>query len=186
MRHLCRKRLLHFRAKNDRLLTATATGASPYTESYSYDAVGNITAFNGAAYSYSSAQPHAVVSISGGQSFSYDDNGNMLTRNDGTGSYTQAWDVENRLTVVTKTQTLEVTTFAYDADGSRVKTVKPDGSVTYTPFPHYEETIAGANTTTRVTYMLGGQTGKRSGDSHFFPEVVAVILSFSSDCHLWD
>jgi len=84
----------------NRLLTATASGTSPYTENYSYDATGNITAFNGAAYTYSSAQPHAVVTVSGGQSFSYDDNGNMLTRNDGTGSYTQAWDVENRLAQV--------------------------------------------------------------------------------------
>ncbi|MFQ5398368.1 MAG: hypothetical protein ACE5E7_02095, partial [Anaerolineae bacterium] len=41
----------------NRLLAATATGASPYTESYSYDVIGNITAFNGAAYSYSGSQP---------------------------------------------------------------------------------------------------------------------------------
>ncbi|MFQ5645075.1 MAG: LamG-like jellyroll fold domain-containing protein, partial [Thiogranum sp.] len=37
-----------------------------------------------------------------------------------------------------------VTSFAYDAGGIRVKTVKPDGTVTYTPFPNYEETISGA------------------------------------------
>ena len=32
-----------------------------------------------------------------------------------------------------------------------------DGRVTYTPFPNYEETVAGANTTTRATYSLAGQ-----------------------------
>ncbi len=29
--------------------------------------------------------------------------------------------------------------FYYDPDGNRVKTVRPDGSVVYTPFPNYEE-----------------------------------------------
>jgi RHS repeat-associated protein len=34
-----------------------------------------------------------------------------------------------------------VTRFSYDADGQRVKTVRPDGTTIYTPFPNYEEAI---------------------------------------------
>ncbi|MFQ5401024.1 MAG: hypothetical protein ACE5E7_15675 [Anaerolineae bacterium] len=58
--------------------------------------------------------------VSSGQSFSYDANGNMTTRNDGTGSYTQVWDVENRLVQVTDKAGGGVTTFTYDAGGNRV------------------------------------------------------------------
>jgi len=50
-----------------------------------------------------------------------------------------------------------VTSFAYDAGGQRVKATRPDGTTIYTPFPNYEETVAGANTTTRATYSLAGQ-----------------------------
>ena len=46
----------------------------------------------------------------------------------------------------------------YDADGQRVMTVQPDGTILYTPFPDYEVTDppAGADTV-RTTYRLGGQ-----------------------------
>ena len=47
---------------------------------------------------------------------------------------------------------------AYDADGQRVMTTQPDGTIIYTPFPDYELTDppAGADTV-RTTYRLGGQ-----------------------------
>ena len=46
-------------------------------------------------------------------------NGNMSYRSDATGSYSQTFDVENRLVTVTDTQTLSVTRFVYDGDGTR-------------------------------------------------------------------
>ncbi|MFQ5401282.1 MAG: RHS repeat domain-containing protein [Anaerolineae bacterium] len=130
---------IHFWWGSGRSVSATL-----WESSYQYDPAGNITSIATLANGESDAK-----------SFSYDANGNMTTRNDRTGSYSQTWDVENRLVQVTDNGG-GVTTFTYDASGNRVKTVKPDGRITYTPFPHYEETIAGA-TTTRVTYMLGGQ-----------------------------
>jgi hypothetical protein len=71
------------------------TGASgPYTESYIYDQIGNITSKNGSAYTYgqNGAGPHAVTQV-GAHAYTYDNNGNMLT-GDGRSI---AWDLENRL-----------------------------------------------------------------------------------------
>ncbi|MBK8129042.1 MAG: hypothetical protein IPK53_08905 [bacterium] len=108
-------------------------------------------------YDYGS-QPHAVTAVSGGQSFGYDANGNMISRTDLTDAYTQVFDVENRLTSVTKTG-VGTTTFAYDANGQRVKTVQPDGRILYTPFPTYEEEVwPVAATTPIVTLTANWQT----------------------------
>jgi RHS repeat-associated protein len=49
------------------------------------------------------------------------------------------------------------TTFAYDADGGRVKTVKASGATVYTPFPDYEEELNGPAVIRRSTYRLAGQ-----------------------------
>jgi RHS repeat-associated protein len=82
----------------------------------------------------------------------------MLSRNDSTGSYSQVFDVENRLTSVTKTG-VGTTTFSYDASGQRVKMQKPDGAIIYMPFPTYEAEVSEAEGTTiiRSTYSLAGQ-----------------------------
>ncbi|HIE55670.1 MAG TPA: hypothetical protein EYP90_10895, partial [Chromatiaceae bacterium] len=66
-------------------------------------------------------------------------NDNMKKRSNKFDSFIQTWDAENRLTGVTETGSGETTAFLYDPDGNRVKTVNPDGSVIYTPFPDYEE-----------------------------------------------
>jgi RHS repeat-associated protein len=82
----------------NRLLSAAATGAingQNYTETYTYDAIGNITSKNGIAYVYSQSgytNPHAVTSI-GSTNYTYDDNGNLLTD----GNLTNIWDYNNRL-----------------------------------------------------------------------------------------
>ena len=52
----------------------------------------------------------------------------------------QTFDVQNRLVSVTR-MGAGVTTFTYDAAGIRVKTELPNGSIIYTPFPHYEEEL---------------------------------------------
>ena len=58
----------------------------------------------------------------------------MTTRVEMSGSqritYTQAWNVENQLSVVTNTVNSAVTRFAYDADGKRVVQTLPNGSRT--------------------------------------------------------
>ncbi|MCA9933750.1 MAG: hypothetical protein KC415_07500, partial [Anaerolineales bacterium] len=147
----------------NRLVAAEATGGIanydhtddlPATyNGYHYDRLGNLTDYGGGnTYDYTTwnsscstplpdqALPHAVKQI-GDQFFCYDANGNMTTRSEETDSYLHIFDVENRLTTVTNTVTGDVTQFTYDAAGQRVKTMNPDDSVIYTPFPNYEEEV---------------------------------------------
>jgi RHS repeat-associated protein len=143
----------------NRLLTASATGGvANYSQTYAYNQIGNLTNFAGTAYAYNdAAHKQAVTHLAGVQKFWYDANGNMTTRIDGSTTYTQAFDVENRLTSVTPSGG-SATTFAYDANGIRTKTVQPGGITTYFPFPGYEETVNGANTIKRSSYSFAGQT----------------------------
>ncbi|MCB9431186.1 MAG: RHS repeat-associated core domain-containing protein [Ardenticatenaceae bacterium] len=151
-----------------RLKSAVATGgAADYAKvTYTYSEIGNILTFEGNSYNYKDVgwntnctapgqtMPHAVRKI-GSQYFCYDANGNMTKRFDGTTTYEQNFDVENRLaSVVVGSST---TTFAYDASGQRVKTVEPAGKTTYFPFPNYEETVVGSSTIKRSSYALAGQ-----------------------------
>ncbi|MBI3244284.1 MAG: hypothetical protein HYZ49_18550 [Chloroflexi bacterium] len=99
-------------------------------------------------------RPHAVTGLSTGESYSYDANGNMTTRVEGGSTYTQTFDVENRLaSVVVGTQT---TTFVYDADGALVKKVKPDGTSTLYLGSYEVELSAGGTVTKKTTYYPAG------------------------------
>jgi RHS repeat-associated protein len=119
----------------DRLIAAAVTGAitGTYNETYAFNQIGNITNTNRLGNYVYGAKPHAVTNA-GSNQYTYDTNGNMLTRIEGSGSqritYTQQWDAENRLVVVTNTKTLSVTRFVYDGDGNRVLQVRSDGSQT--------------------------------------------------------
>jgi RHS repeat-associated protein len=123
-------------------LTATAVSGTPgglgyYDRDYAYDEVGNITHKDGMGdYFYDDPDHiHAVTRIGSDQRYWYDDNGNMTTRVVLSGTeritYTQAFNAENKLAVVTNTVAGEITTFVYDGNGVRVKKIDPDGSVTY-------------------------------------------------------
>ncbi len=107
-----------------------------------------------------------MVDISGDgmtATFAYDNgvagNGNMTSRTGHTGSYIQEFDVENRLTKVTRGSA--VTDFYYDADGNRILTIYGSGASqvkVYTPFPEFEESVpASGATTQRRSYYLAGQ-----------------------------
>ncbi len=117
----------------NRLTSAStnAVGNGQYSESYSYNPIGNLTSKSDlGSYSYppsgaNSVRPHAVTSV-GGYSYSYDANGNMLTRTEWSGSHTQGWDVENHLT--SDSNGANSVTFTYDGDSKRVK--KVDNGVT--------------------------------------------------------
>ncbi len=63
---------------------------------------------------------------------------NILTRDSDNGTYTQAWDVENRLITVANPSLAGATAFSYDANGLRTKTEQPNGVIKYTPFPGFE------------------------------------------------
>jgi RHS repeat-associated protein len=46
-------------------------------------------------------------------------------------TYQQKWDIDNRLVVVTNTTSSQVTQYFYDADGTRVKRISPQGTTIY-------------------------------------------------------
>jgi RHS repeat-associated protein len=124
----------------DRILTASG----PFSESYTYNNIGNIISKNGITYAYGS-KPHAVTSV-GSTNYDYDYNGNM-TEGDGR---TIVWDVENRPVSITKAGV--TTTFVYDGDGNRVKQTVGDVITTYVN-KFYEKT--GTEITTN--YYLGSK-----------------------------
>jgi len=80
-------------------------------------------------------QPFAVLSTTAGFRAAYDPNGNMILRVEVSGTqritYTQEYNAENRLAVVTNTVTGQVTRFGYDGDGNRVLRTGPEGTTVY-------------------------------------------------------
>jgi RHS repeat-associated protein len=120
------------------------TASGPYSESYSYNEIGNITSKNGVSYTYGT-KPHAVTQV-GTTAYTYDANGNM---NVGTA---RTWDAENRLTSITKDGV--TTTFVYDGDGTRVKKTVGTVSTVY-PNQYYEKNLSTSAVT--VYYYLGSK-----------------------------
>jgi RHS repeat-associated protein len=102
-------------------LTSAATnaaGVGQYSHTYAYNAIGNITSYDGNAYTYG-AKPHAVTAAFG-NAYGYDAVGNQTTRTISGVAYTQTFDYDNRLIEVKQGAT-SLATFLYDADGNRVK-----------------------------------------------------------------
>jgi YD repeat-containing protein len=94
----------------------------------------------------------------------YDANGNMTRRVELSGTqrmtYTQAWDIENRLSVVTNTVTGLVTRFTYDGDGQRVKKTEGATSTVYVGAIYEKNVTTGVTTTyyyaaARVPFSFG-------------------------------
>jgi hypothetical protein len=86
----------------NRLIGATTTQSAggDYAQTYTYSAIGNITAKSDAgSYTYAGdqgsnyANPHAASSING-STYTYDRNGNLTAA----GTRVNSWDYQNRLT----------------------------------------------------------------------------------------
>jgi RHS repeat-associated protein/uncharacterized repeat protein (TIGR01451 family) len=109
-----------------------------------------------ATYTYGdSAHKHAVTLLTSGETYTYDANGNMTQRVEGGLTYTQTYDVENRLASVTVSG--QTTQFIYDGDGNLVKKLKPDGSRTIYVAGVYEvDKNSGGTVTRSVTYYPAG------------------------------
>lgn len=100
----------------DRLTQITNRDSADFSQSFTYDAAGNVT-FNSAVGSYTypaptGLRPHAVTQA-GSQTYSYDIRGNMISG----GGRTVTYDGLDRPVTVTRGGV--VTTFYYGPDGTR-------------------------------------------------------------------
>ncbi len=134
----------------NRLLRASTTGAvsgGNYLQTYSYNAIGNITNKSDIGnYTYSGANfanPHAATAINGTNQ-TYDNNGNLT--NDGT--WTHSWSYDNRL--IQSTRGTTTVRYGYDTDGNRVF-ISMNGLATTTTVNKYYE-VNGA-TSTKYVYL---------------------------------
>src|SRR5262249_33163458 len=121
----------------DRLVQATDTGNAGLSQSFAYDAIGNLTS-NSAVGSHvypapGQPRPHAVARA-GATTYGYDADGNMVTA----GGATLAYDGENRLVQD------GTTSFVYGPDGARLK--KISGSTTTLYIGDDWEVSGGVNT----------------------------------------
>jgi RHS repeat-associated protein len=134
----------------DRLLTAQGAGTDPYTQSYQYDRIGNITyKLDVGSYSYLyNNKPHAVRTA-GNISLQYDLNGNMTQRAEGGVTLDLIYNYDNKPDLIKKNG-VDYVQFTYDGNGQRVKKVSPTQTVLY--FGELYEKRAGAG----VLYLFTG------------------------------
>ncbi|MCL5283446.1 MAG: hypothetical protein M1330_01855 [Armatimonadetes bacterium] len=102
-----------------RLTEETRTGASPYTESFSYDPAGNRTSMtlNGNPINYTYDNDDELLSA-GNNTYTYNANGDQITRDlNGVTSNLSYNDDDQLVSITTGSNT---TSFAYDAIGRRV------------------------------------------------------------------
>ncbi|MBC7250776.1 MAG: PKD domain-containing protein, partial [Anaerolineae bacterium] len=125
----------------DRLVRAytTGSGEGSYDRSYAYDQIGNMTRKGDLTLAYEDAAHVHAVTSAGENSYTYDANGNMVLRVENGMTYTQEFDLENRLVKVISGT--EETGFVYDGDGVRVKRINPDGTINVYLGDYYEELL---------------------------------------------
>lgn len=148
----------------DRLTRGWTTGSATavYDESYTYNAIGNLTAKGPtrglATYTFpasgaGSVRPHAVTSV-GAASYGYDANGNMSNR----AGKTLTWTANNMLASMTGPDNVQES-YTYDAEGERVTRQRlvplPSGVTTVYAGGVWEEDAPGG--TTRSVYRFAGR-----------------------------
>ena len=121
-------------------------------------------AYTNYTYAENDAGPHAVTSLSNGDSFTYDANGNMTVRVEDGSTYTQVFNAENRLASVEVGG--ETTSFEYDGAGRLVKETRPDGTSTIYVAGIYEVELDAAQAITKETsyYAVPGARVMRVDD----------------------
>ncbi|MCA9950619.1 MAG: peptidoglycan DD-metalloendopeptidase family protein [Anaerolineales bacterium] len=163
----------------NRLTSAStdAAGTGQYSHTYDYDSIGNITDFDGSAYTYDAAQPHAVTAAHGNQ-YCYDGNANQVSRLiDGT-LYSLTYDIENRLTGVSQVTSLTAT-IAKSGDDVQLSWSPIVSATSYevwrstkpyfTPGDNDSEMIAEISTTTHTDPNHIGDV-----DTNYFYQVIAT------------
>jgi RHS repeat-associated protein len=131
----------------DRLLTANGVGTNPYSQSYQYDRIGNITYKSDVgSYSYTySSKPHAVRTA-GNISLQYDLNGNMTQRAVSGGiTLDITYSYDNKPNLIKKNGSNFVQ-FTYDGYSQRVKKYNYTTGQTVLYFGELYEVRGGAAT----------------------------------------
>ena len=162
----------------------SGTTLTPYTQSYSYDALARCSGGPAGIYSYADAnQVHAVTGLSTipNQYAAYDAMGNMTCRNTDTSTAhtcagssptgaLMSYDSRGQLaTWSAPSGTVGSAHYLYDNEGNRVLTHSSNaGSATDTiSFDDYTETVISGNTTTTTKYYhaTGARMAMRVGGS---------------------
>jgi YD repeat-containing protein len=89
----------------DGLNRLTSATCSSWSDTYSYDKVGNRTAKNGTTYTINSV--NEVTALSDGTTFAYDDNGNLTEKTIGNDTWSYSYDYANRLTGIEKNSAVQ-------------------------------------------------------------------------------
>ncbi len=161
----------------NRLLTANVqmSSGATWSNSYLYDAIGNLTQKDNNTYNYGTsagcaAGPHAVCSVGGGTLYIYDANGNMTSTGGRTVTYNASNKVTNIVSDPTPSQGNDTGTvdLIYGADANRVVQLQTSGSTTVrtvyvglggTGKSLYEQTTtktAGSTTVQNLHYIYAG------------------------------
>lgn len=145
-----------------------ATATQQQKEFYTYDPVGNrLTSDTYSTYTYN--QNNQL--LSNGGTYGYDKSGNLVMKIEGTTTFNYAYDYENRLTKVVKTEDGTTTTseYKYDPFGRRIeKKVTENGATTTTRYLYDNEDII-------LEYDGSGNIGNRYIHGPGIDEPLAVI-----------
>ena len=128
-------------------IVSNAAQGNNYTETYSYDRIGNLKEKSGTGmYRYegnistSYANPHAATAV-GGVEYAYDANGNLLSD----GQQTYFWNYQNRLTRIAKNGITH--NYQYDHEGNRI--VASEGN-SQTIYPNKLYNVEGSKITKHI------------------------------------
>jgi RHS repeat-associated protein len=133
-------------------LTSWTLGST--TQTYTYNAIGNLLSKTGVGnYTYpasgsNSVRPHTPSAVNGG-SYAYDENGNLTSG----GGRTYTWRANNSLGSVSHVSGSE--SFAYNADGQRVRKTVGSTNTIYLEGGLLEEIVGGS---AKFYYPFNGQT----------------------------
>ena len=153
-------------------------------ESYTYDAVGNrLSSLGVSPYSYNSSNE---LTAKPGVTYTYDSDGNTLTKVDSTGTTTDAWDFENRLTSVTLPGSGGTVSFKYDPFGRRAQKSSSSGTTNYLydGSNSLEEVDASGNVLARYTGTQNTDEPlamlRSSATSYFHADGLGSVTSLSN------
>ncbi len=154
-----------------------ASGSVTRRTGYTYDAVGNrATLTDGVAnstliYTYNATDE---LLSDGKHTFTYDANGNTISKTISSSTTQFAYDAKNQLTQATQPDGSSVS-YAYDADGNRVRSIDGSGAVTNhfvdptTPAPRvHVETNGSGQVVATYTYGLELISQRRNGVDSFY------------------